>query len=1208
MRAHGFAGLHIASTDKLSPEDFLYTFEAPLTLFEGMNGSGKTSLLNAIIWALTGEILRPQRQPESAKDEYLCELAVEEGNEGASELKLTPIAPLPNPELFHPKAHADLTDTWVELTLADDAGTAFVVRREQKWGAKGKPTYSEQGFDALALAPATLRTGTIMPGLLPFIQIGGASKLGEAIAELTGMTPLTSLASHAERVKKKIDGDLTRDRQKEIADCDVAYRRSRADLDAIIDAHAAIKFGAAFPESLSDANAAKVFSDAKVHFEGIKAKSLADAKQVLGESFNPENSNARRDLEDNIGPAMEAAKKIVDLPSAARLGGLGKVAAESLNEIKQAVAQLLIDGQELAALAAEPTKAARLRLYALLADWIGQHDVEVTDDLTCMVCGGALTEVADPVTGKPVIQHLRDANEDARLVSQPLARWAKQARDTFIASLPSAIHQEINSIPYSHPGQLIEQALTVELFENRAFSGVLNALKENFTAKCKTAIDAFSPLSGTGLPNKYLERNEFKELRDTLIRVDFAVRFSEWRQSKATEVSEMFRGVLGSMKSDDQLPREGSLLDHMHQLRLIVQSVEPVNQAIVCCGRMIDDLAKQKKIEKRLGDYKKAGEALNDCKRLGSLVDEQVTELQGRLHKDAVRWRNHIYQGAFPSTAMELVDSRMETGGKLGLFVGTNGIAAPAQHVSNASALRASLVGFYLAYWHYLLRTHGGLRILLLDDPQELLDGDNKERLANSTAKLVESSAQLVMTTHDKQFARKVMIAAKEGAIRSDVQYVHPATKFRGTIFLSPSVESVQSAHDEYEDNEDDEKIARHYACECRIFIEARLGDLFDDAAFPAATISSLAPSLGDHIGKLRSLISTSSNELYRSKTLAAFCNDSALESTSATYKLLNKAHHGEAQSIRPTDVKAAHADLERLRRSVEKVHEEFRLYRRRAPLQNLPKELPSLEKLPVPKFDVFIQPNLAAFTLGAAFGESQEVSLERITSKWFEGKACFLIRTSNLGFTGPPSSIAIVNEQCERVEDRQLVIARRGKEVYARRILRAEGSDMITLAAETPDPRKSPPSMLLPEVDVGLHRIVGMLFEGVKNPPKSKQEAASVDGAEVLASVRSAYRIKEDSAIPLALEGQIALGGKALGPGDFDSNIGKYVALHLDTGTSLFKRIGERLPKPLDHLRRFETIGGFGVSDVVAVDSDVEGFPRVLQAVLVIGILYTAV
>lgn len=264
-----------------------------------------------------------------------------------------------------------------------------------------------------------------------------------------------------------------------------------------------------------------------------------------------------------------------------------------------------------------------------------------------------------------------------------------------------------------------------------------------------------------------------------------------------------------------------------------------------------------------------------------------------------------------------------------------------------------------------------------------------------------------------------------------------------------------------------------------------------------------------------------------------------------------------------------------------------------------------ALKSNAVPAFKVLIQPSLAAFVRGANVGDSQETDLEELSSTWFDGKAFFLLRSSNLGFAGPATSVAIVETDPSRVEDRRLVIARHGKETYARRALRPADTPMLALAAETPDPRRSPPTLLLHENEVALHRIVGMLFNAKVTPPASKSEAVQVDGTGSLAYVKSAYKIKEDSAIPLALPGQIALGGEQINLDKLGDHLDAYVALHLDDGSSIFKRIGEKLPPPLDRLRSFETIGGLGIADILSVGKPQPGFGAVEKAVLVLGILY---
>src|SRR5262249_12568246 len=100
--------------------------------------------------------------------------------------------------------------------------------------------------------------------------------------------------------------------------------------------------------------------------------------------------------------------------------------------------------------------------------------------------------------------------------------------------------------------------------------------------------------------------------------------------------------------------------------------------------------------------------------------------------------------------------------GALTLFVGLNGVSAPAHHVSNASALRASLVGFYFAFCEHVQKARGGLKLLILDDPQELLDDDNRDRLARTLPEIVNVGAQLVLTTHNRLFARMSVAEARK--------------------------------------------------------------------------------------------------------------------------------------------------------------------------------------------------------------------------------------------------------------------------------------------------------------------------------------------------------------------------------------------------------------------------------------------------------------
>lgn len=751
--------------------------------------------------------------------------------------------PLPDPSVEKPTSTAIPVDTWVELVFEDESKTRYSVRRSQKRGARDKLQEDESGLAALGLDPVGARVGTAMPGLLPFIQVGSDSKLGRAVAELTGMAPLVNLASHAERVKKKIDGDFRKDREKEIQSFDEAFKRSRSDLIDIFEKNQAITFGKAIPEPSADASIETLLTETLEHLEGLKAKGLADAKTVLGESFDPNEARQRSDLEDNIQPALShVSKGISSLPSAVRLGALAKLTAEEIEEAKSRIAALQRESEELAKLAADPDKAGRLRLYSRIAAWQKEHTHLAGDIDICIVCGHDLKEAVDPVTGAPIKTHLQAAAASGSdFLGQTFSAWAKHELGQLSHSLPEVLGQEIRSDLPEHPGGLIQKALVEELFNADPFKSSLGLLKPGFKKACEEAVAAFSAMEIAELPELGNGHKDLAALNAALTRLNKAITFAEWRNAHKSEIAAFMQSIVGQAATSAPT----SLLAQLQSLKAMVDGIEPVSQAIALIKRMGDDIKKRREKEKRLAAYVVTSEALADCMKVGGLAEQQVEELQNRLHKKAVGWRSRIYAGAFPSTNLDLVATKMSGDGELQLMVGAAGLAAPAQHVSNASALRASLVGFFLAYWEYMLEERGGLKILLLDDPQELLDVDNREKLADSIKSLRAANAQLILTTHDGRFAASVARRAHGASVELNHQYVHPATaKTDGRIHLTPSVTQVQLAHDAYVDDYDDAVNAQHYASECRVFIEGRMGDIFDDAAFPTASTHTFAPML----------------------------------------------------------------------------------------------------------------------------------------------------------------------------------------------------------------------------------------------------------------------------------------------------------------------------------------------------------------------------
>jgi hypothetical protein len=127
--------------------------------------------------------------------------------------------------------------------------------------------------------------------------------------------------------------------------------------------------------------------------------------------------------------------------------------------------------------------------------------------------------------------------------------------------------------------------------------------------------------------------------------------------------------------------------------------------------------------------------------------------------------------------------------------------------------------------------------------------------------------------------------------------------------------------------------------------------------------------------------------------------------------------------------------------------------------------------------------------------------------------------------------------------------------------------------------------------------------------PPPGKGEACKLTSAESLDRIVTAYRVREDSAIPLALPGQVVLGGDNIPANRIGTMEGQLVALTLAGGAGVFKRVGPPLASPLSNFRQFESIGGLGDSLIVcmAADGHQGGLPTFASARVVLGVLYTA-
>jgi hypothetical protein len=1211
VRVHRFSGVHGYGTVHQPPEDYVLELEDPITLFEGGNGSGKTSLVSAIVWCLTGHIYRPQRPPERAVEEFECQLA-SEATEPSTSYDLSPVTPLPSSEILRYSTEPSIPlDTWVELTLKDQDGNILPpLRRAQSRNSRGKLKEIEPDLLDLSVDPVALKIGTVMPALIQYIQLGKESELGQAVAELTGLSRLVDLAHHAKKSGSRIAKDLSGKKLSAIGSLDSQFRNYLADLEGRFQQFPMMRLPEGSLVDPADPEAVKVISATEEHIRSAMASVLESAREILGAKFDPTDSAARANLEESIGPALSELQNLGKQPSAARLLKLAKLTIQELERVSALTAEIRSQAAVLEELATNPSLARRKQLYARVAGWLQDGDRGKDIDLrNCAICGSDLATAVDPLTGRLVRLHLSESlAEDTDLIGQTVTTWGKAALGTLARDLPAALQSELKVELPKRPTDLIRRAIVGELFSSPCFSQSLSPMKELATSLCDAYLEncaSYDEPQFVTLPPRV--RRFTSDLESALLRVERAAAFARWRQAFGSQVGSAFKAIIGKTEEApvDTIATKGRPLSELlAALDKTVKGVAPMNAALNLCQRMSECLVQRQRAVNRLAAYKIASSCLGDIVALGDLAQKQVEDLRRALLDRTEYWLKKIYRKTL-SSGHELRGLQIDATGKLKVSIGSQGASAPAEHIANASALRASLLGFLLAFWEHVLTIRGGFSLLALDDPQDLLDDENRERLARALPDIVEAGGQLMVTTHDREFARLVATIGRRSSNCSvGHRSVHPVNSLRQTLQTPISEEGLEGRRKKFEAQKDDHVAAQDYVSEFRIFFEARLGDFFDEPAFSNSKPSTLA----DYLGRMRSLAKARS-EFFITPLVGSLLQDPALRDGSSCLGILNKAHHGNKESISYVDVEEVAEDLRRIWSSVSSVFEEFGRWRRREPALHLVPSVSPLHPIEPPSFDVEIHPDLAAFTAESAVPRTHGDEGARLLGSWFERKSLFLINCHNLGFAAERGSVAIVDLDGAEIEDRRLVIALRGDQVYARRLLRSrEDPGRVVLAAETPNPKMSPPTQMFPEAVLQLYRIVGILFESELRQFQTKNEAAPIEYAPCLRRIETAFRVRDDSALPLALPGQIVLGGPALQPSDLEAYEGYLAAIAVDDGSSIFKRIGPALPGSLSHVRMFKSIGGLGDSQLLmteSVESRTVEFPLVVSARLIMGVLY---
>jgi hypothetical protein len=185
LESAGFGGLNL-----VDGPNFVLAVEGENWALEGQNGSGKTSIASAIIWALTGCRCRDQDgviQDDGRRMPVFNDSGVQIGNWP--------------PTVCYPATPMKLNgpaEVWVRLMFRNEDGDTAEAYRRLIASHSGEPYFEVKIDPVLQSAPQLIETGLLMPARLTRIGFGEKSKsIYEAVKLLTGLDQLADIGEGA---------------------------------------------------------------------------------------------------------------------------------------------------------------------------------------------------------------------------------------------------------------------------------------------------------------------------------------------------------------------------------------------------------------------------------------------------------------------------------------------------------------------------------------------------------------------------------------------------------------------------------------------------------------------------------------------------------------------------------------------------------------------------------------------------------------------------------------------------------------------------------------------------------------------------------------------------------------------------------------------------------------------------------------------------
>lgn len=1223
ITAHRFRGLHRHCDDVgADPKHFELDLTRQATLFRGFNGAGKTSLVSAICWCLTGYGHRSQGLPSPLHMPISVRVASDDADSTPGPtFELPPIVPIPtDKELLAVDGSAKI-DTWVRLKFRSlvDGTEVEVERRLERDGKKGFKA-TPIGIEKLGLSDLALQVGTLMPGIAAATRFDDKTTLSQAVSTLTGLRPLAHFGSRSGRLHERLTEKYPKLATEEKEAAEVAVAKQIVTLGDLLkegqglpDLGCVVAPAEATPDAWKDG-----LRKAEELLKSAEDTATTDAKAVLGTLPALTTDATIKRFGDDISAAENCFSNaaLKGLPSMQLAQRLGELTAEDLASAEKVLSEIEAEAVALVRHLSNADRADRLRLYGLVAKW---HDAAHPGHpfATCPVCERDLLAPGAIPRDALLDQSVADALEQARRADAALlktaAEWERDTKKGLRDRLPEKIQRFTDDAVPDDLASVYRNALSKEVFALAEFPASLRPMAKGIADLCAVAwkdAPQREPLPGVTLPSE-IPDNE--HLRETIKKVRRAIALARYRAINADFARTAVLGVKRTEQDESLLPANSRTIEgQLSVLRIYLEAATAFAGIRRQLSQIKDSCEKWAKARLRLEKLDRAAKAVEPFKGFTSLVHNQVAGLIADLQQQATAWSQKMYKAHFVQ-APEYAGLDPAKSDGFTFLAAQGKHLVEAHHVMNASALRAYLSAFVLSLWQQVWSRSGGISTFLMDDPQDLLDPGNVANLAATVPWVIAEGMSPLIVSNDFGFipAVEAFVAAHKapgGTSQTEIWEFSAVSTSKCTVSLAPVTDEVRSRCEQWQKSDpNDVALARAFVHPVRIRIEIKLWDLL--ASDPAVLQD---PTLNDLLSKIASARKRG-EEPFNEEPFRRLLELPALKAGASFRDVINKAHHGRADHITPTEADIVRQGYEDVFSAIDACWLSYARHMGRLPpdqaIAEAQKAVPDLKLVPLPQVPISIVGRLAARAAGAPLTTIEQAT-DRFDLASLGDVSLFTLRAPTLGLVAFPGQTLIVSSTAE-VRNGDFAVVRTPGKTYARRI-GIDKADLSRIALETmpsTNPRV-PQTHFVQRSSARLSKVVGVLFDETVTT-KSQDEAVEAVTSDILAQVVAAAVVVGDSAFPVALDAGHVLLGAAPDLSVLDGRILAVVTQPDQFSVEYFaylKRLGKAMPGSRS-IYYLENVGQTGEGEFVQFPTSeagpVSGIPIVQQTWKVLGTLF---